>query len=62
MLNLRLNHGENRDKYILAIKNGRGAKPWTVLYVEDDDPDFFIGMILSDEDTSQWEQLAYLRR
>lgn len=62
MLNLRLNHGEDRDKYILAIRNGRGPKPWTVLYIEDDDSDFFVGMILSDKDTSEWEQLAYLRR
>jgi len=62
MLNLRLNHGEDRDKYILAIKNGRGPKPWTILYIEEDDPDFFVGMTLSDKETSTWEQLAYLRR
>lgn len=56
---LRVNHGPNRDKLIIAIKNSSGKKPWTIIYLEEDDPDFFEGMILSDQDVENWDKLSY---
>lgn len=59
-MKLRAYLGPENDNLILALRNGRGEMPWTVIHIENDDTPYYVGMFLSDRNVEDWRPLGWV--